>query len=221
MSNPEVDPGALDDDRVEDPRAPHVGVITAQGDGDQDPRDRADEPAGLDASANRGRVRAWLRSDLKLGAVLGALTVVVVSALVGWQWISAEHAGAAARQRSLFLQAGRDGAQILTTIRYTDVDADIQRVLDDATGKFRDQFQSGARDFAEVVRTSQTTSTGTISDAGIQSIDADSAQVLVSATVKTTSAGGIDQAPRRWRMRITVQPVSPNTTKVSNVEFVP
>jgi Mce-associated membrane protein len=39
-------------------------------------------------------------------------------------------------------------------------------------------------------------------------------------TVKTSNAGAPEQAPRAWRMRISVQKVD-DGAKVSNVEFVP
>ena len=61
-----------------------------------------------------------------------------------------------------------------------------------------------------------------IAEAGLepQSITANGAQVLVAVTVKTSNAGAPDQAPRAWRMRITVQKVG-DEAKVANVEFVP
>jgi len=43
---------------------------------------------------------------------------------------------------------------------------------------------------------------------------------LVAVTVKTSNAGAPEQAPRAWRMRISVQKVG-DEAKVSNVEFVP
>ena len=46
------------------------------------------------------------------------------------------------------------------------------------------------------------------------------AEVLVAVTVKTSNAGVPEQAPRAWRMRITVEKVG-DQAKVSNVRFVP
>lgn len=46
------------------------------------------------------------------------------------------------------------------------------------------------------------------------------AQVLVAVTVKTSNAGGQDQQPRAFRMRISVEKIG-DEAKVSNVEFVP
>ena len=44
--------------------------------------------------------------------------------------------------------------------------------------------------------------------------------MLVAVTVRTSNAGAPDQAPRAWRMRISVEKVG-DEAKVSNVEFVP
>jgi Mce-associated membrane protein len=117
---------------------------------------------------------------------------------------------------------GRQGALNLTTIDFQHADSDVQRILDSATGTFYDDFQKRAQPFVEVVKQAQSKSVGTIAEAGLepQSITANGAQVLVAVTVKTSNAGAPEQAPRAWRMRITVQKVG-DDAKVANVEFVP
>lgn len=184
----------------------------------------ADVASGSNAvePASRG---AWLRwpprEATTLGLLAGALCVCVLAGLVGWLGVSAYHARATQQQRQLFLQAGRQGALDLTTIRYTDVDSDVQRVLDASTGKFYDEFKSRTADFAAAVRQAQTSSTGTVSEAGIESVDGDTAQVLVSMAVRTATAQAQDQEPRYWRMRMTVKKVDQSLPKVADVEFVP
>jgi Mce-associated membrane protein len=61
---------------------------------------------------------------------------------------------------------------------------------------------------------------GTITEAGLESETGDTAQALVAVSVQTSNAGGTDQEPRAWRMRIYVQRVG-DQVKVSNVGFVP
>ena len=55
-------------------------------------------------------------------------------------------------RRDLFVQTARQGAVNLTTISYTEVDADVQRILDSATGAFRDDFDKRSKPFIEVVK---------------------------------------------------------------------
>ena len=87
-------------------------------------------------------------------------------------------------------------------------------------GKFYDEFEKRAQPFVEVVKQAQSKSVGTIAEAGLESESDNGAQVLVAVTVKTSNAGAPQQAPRAWRMRISVQKVG-DEAKVSNVEFVP
>jgi Mce-associated membrane protein len=112
----------------------------------------------------------------------------------------------------------------LTTINYTEVDADIQRILDSSTGTFHDNFQKRSQPFVDVVKQAQSKSEGTVTAAGLESQNGDQAKVLVAVSVKVSmkmsNADAPEQAPRGWRMRIGVQKVG-RGAKVSDVQFVP
>jgi Mce-associated membrane protein len=169
-----------------------------------------------------GRRVRWPRLDATaLGVLVGALCVCLLAGMVSWLGVTAHHARAIQQQRQMFLQAGRQGALDLTTIRYTDVDSDVQRVLDASTGKFYDEFKARTSDFAAAVRQAQSSSTGTVSEAGIENFDGDTAQVLVSMAVRTATTQAQDKEPRYWRMRVTVKKVDSSLPKVADVEFVP
>ena len=161
-------------------------------------------------------------SHLRLATIVGLVVVVALAGLTGWLGFRTYQSHKADEQRKLFLQVGRQGALNLTTIDWQQADANVQRILDSATGPFYDQFQQRARPFVEVVKQAQSKSVGTIAEAGLEpnSITADGAQVLVAVTVKASNAGAPEQAPRAWRMRISVEKVD-DGAKVSNVEFVP
>ena len=153
-----------------------------------------------------------------------AASVAAIVALVGWAgWLGyrvhEDHQQQA--QRNLYVQVARQTAINLTTIDYTEVDADIKRVLESATGGFHDEFQNRSKPFVEVVKKVQSKSEGTIAESGLLSYTKDQAQVLVAVAVKTSMAAAPpDQEPRRWRMRLTVDKIG-DGAKVSNVEFVP
>jgi Mce-associated membrane protein len=151
--------------------------------------------------------------------VVGAVVVATLTGLAGWRGYLAYEKHEARARQALFVQTARQGAVNLTTINYTEVDADVQRIIDSATGAFRDDFEKRAPSFVEVVKAAQSKSEGTVSAAGLESQQGDSAQVLVAVAVKSRTAGG-QEAPREWRMRIGVQAVG-NDAKVSNVVFVP
>ena len=186
----------------------------------------ADEPSGEDADKDddgtgSGEKPAKRRmSHVRLATILGLVAVVALAGLCGWLGYRAYESRKAADERNLFLQVGRQGALNLTTIDFAHADADVQRILDSATGSFYDDFQSRAQPFVEVVKQAKSKSVGTVSEAGIKSMSDDGADVLVAVTVKTSNAGAAEQEPRAWRMNITVQKVG-DEAKVANVRFVP
>ena len=179
---------------------------------DEEDADEADE--GDDQPA-RPRM-----SHVRLATIAGLVVVVALAGLTGWLGFRTYESHKADEQRKLFLQVGRQGALNLTTIDFQQADADVQRILDSATGTFYDDFQKRAQPFVDVVKQAQSKSVGTIAEAGLESESDNEAQVLVAVTVKTSNAGAPEQEPRAWRMRITVQKVG-DEAKVANVEFVP
>lgn len=159
-------------------------------------------------------------SPIRLLVAVGLAVVVVMAGLVGWLGTRAYQSRQADQQRQLFLHVGRQAALNLTTISYTDADADVQRILASATGTFYDDFAKRAQPFIDVVKQVQSKSVGTITEAGLESFQNDQAQVLVAVSVQTSNAGANQQDLRAWRMRIDVQKVG-DQAKVSNVGFVP
>ncbi|MEZ0051624.1 Mce-associated membrane protein [Mycobacterium sp. MAA66] len=155
----------------------------------------------------------------RVALIIGVVAVVVLGALAGWVGYRAYHEHQTQPPRELFLEAGRRGAQSLTTIDYNQVDADVKRVLDTATGTFYDDFNRRAASFTDVVKQLKSKSTGTITEAAVESTSGDTAKVLVAVTVNTEVADGPPQPVRAFRMRLTVQKVGADA-KVSNVEFV-
>ena len=188
---------------------------TAVTDGAEDSADEGEETADVVATPAKPRM-----SHVKLATIVGLVAVVVLAGLTGWLGFRAYKSHQADEQRKLFLEVGRQGALNLTTIDWQEADADVQRILDAATGTFYDDFQKRAQPFVEVVKQAQSKSVGTIGEAGLESESNDGAQVLVAVMVKTSNAGAPDQQPRAWRMRIFVQKVG-DDAKVSNVVFVP
>lgn len=186
----------------------------ADGD-DPDPAEGDAEDYDEEAAPSKPRM-----SHLRLAAIAGLVVVVALAGLTGWTGFRAYKAYQGEKQRELFLQVGRQGAINLTTIDWEHAEADVQRVLDSATGTFYDDFQNRSAPFVEVVKQAQSKSVGTISEAGLESASSDEAKVLVAVSVNTSNLGAPQQEPRAWRMRLTVTKVG-DDAKVSNVEFVP
>jgi Mce-associated membrane protein len=185
---------------------------------DIDAEDIDAEDAG--AEETKKPARQWL-SNIPKPIAVGVAIIVALAGLGGWLGYRVHQDHQVQAQRNLYVQVARQTAINLTTINYTEVDADIKRVLDSATGAFHDEFQNRSQPFVEVVKKVQSKSEGTIAEAGLLSYTKDQAQVLVAVAVKTSMAAApADQEPRRWRMRLTVDKTG-DSAKVSNVEFVP
>jgi Mce-associated membrane protein len=169
----------------------------------------------------RRRVRNPLGRLSPVGRALVAsgLVVATLTGLTGWVGYRAYQQHEAQAQRDLFLQTARQGAVNLTTINYTEIETDVQRILDLATGAFRDDFEHRSKPFIELVKAAQSKSEGTVTDAGLESQHGDSAQILVAVAVKSRTAAG-EEAPREWRMKIEVKSVG-DEARMSNVVFVP
>lgn len=175
-----------------------------------------DEPASaVDRKRHRGPM-----STLRVATAVGLTMVVMLSGLAGWLARQAGESRNSQQQRELFLSVGRQGALNLTTIDWRHADADVQRILDSATGEFYDDFSKRSQSFVELVKKVQSKSVGSIQEAGLESVSADQAQVVVAVTVKTSSGDAPEQDPRGWRMRISVKATG-GEGKISNVAFVP
>ena len=156
----------------------------------------------------------------RLAVVVGLSVVVALISLVGWVGFRAYQSHQAEQQSRLFVQAGRQGALNLTTIDFREVNADVQRILDGATGQLYDNFSKRSQPYIDAVLRTQSKSVGTVTEAALESQTGDRAQVLVAVTVKTSNGIAAQEESRAWRMRLSVQRVGV-AAKVSNVEFVP
>jgi Mce-associated membrane protein len=207
-------------DDVEQTKAEKVAHVDESDDVDESDQIVATESESAGRIARlRHRFGGRRISQVGSALVASAVIVAVLAGLVGWLGYRAYQKHEDQARRDQFVQVARQGAVNLTTISYTEVDADVQRIIDLSTGAFRDDFQQRAKPFIEVVKAAQSKSEGTVTDAGLESQKGDSAQVLVAIAVKSRTSGG-EEAPREWRMRVEVQSVG-DDARVSNVVFVP
>jgi Mce-associated membrane protein len=159
------------------------------------------------------------RSPTRLAAVVGLASVVALLALVGWLGYQQHAVKSAIQQRNLFLETGKQAATNLTTIDFATADADIARILDSTSGAFHDDFKTRSGPFIDVVRKTQSKSAGKISEAAIESINGNTAQLLIAVNVETKTTAMPQPSSRAWRMRIAVER-NGDSAKVTKVDFV-
>jgi Mce-associated membrane protein len=159
-------------------------------------------------------------SGFRLALAVGLAAALAIGGCDGWLGYGAYRLHGEDQLRQEFLAVGKQGALNLTTIDFTKADADVQRVLDSSTGEFYNDFSKRAPAFIDVVKQAHSKTQGTVTEAGLERVERDQAQVLVAVTVNTSTDSAQEQQPRPWRLRIGVQKVG-DGAKVSNVEFVP
>ncbi|NEA34030.1 hypothetical protein [Streptomyces sp. SID13031] len=137
-------------------------------------------------------ILAWALSVLVLIALVGATLSVI--ALRGQDARKSERDGA--------MKAARQLALDFTTYNYESWDKDAQRVLDDSTGQFKEEFKSGASSVKTEVVANKATSKGDVKEAAVVSNDKDSAQVLVIVNAVVTNTASKDGVERRYRIKL-------------------
>jgi Mce-associated membrane protein len=176
-----------------------------------------------DAESESESARSWRRVLPPLSVTWKAAVIILICAFVGasgymvWQ----RHETTERNQRTAnFIAGARQGVVNMLSLDFKRAKEDVQRVIDSSTGQFRDDFQQRAKDFTTVVEQSKVVTEGSVNAAGVQSIDGNSALVVVAATSRITNAAGAKDEPRRWRLKVSVTDDG-GQYKMSKLEFVP
>jgi Mce-associated membrane protein len=180
----------------------------------------AEAPAPTD-TAEHEPARRRLRAP-NLAAALTIAVVVAICALLGVSgWMAWHHHNVEQeRQRAAaYIAAARQGVINLTSLDFNKSKEGVQRVLDSATGEFKDDFQRRAEDFESVVKDSKAVTEGSVAASAVESMNNDSAVVLVLCNERVTNIAGAKDQPRTFRFRVSVVHDG-DQLKLSKVEFV-
>jgi Mce-associated membrane protein len=181
---------------------------------EEDVEEPGDEPV------REGR-RVSLRRVLKVVAAFVAVActaaLITLSVLMV---INHRHQAAEQQRRAEYAAAGRQSAVTLMSLDFNKAKDDVQRIIDNSTGTFRDDFKNQAEDFVKVAQDSKVITEVAVNAVAVESMTNDKAVVLVSATSHVTNAAGAKQEPRSWRLSVDLQREG-GQIKMSKVEFVP
>ena len=172
------------------------------------------------SAAGSGR-RFPVRRILKIAAAV--LTVAGTCALITLSVLMVLHHRNFLRdqQRSAeYAAAARQSVVTLMSLDFNKAQEDVNRIIDNSTGTFRDDFKNQAADFVKVAQDSKVITDVTVNSVAVESMTDDSAQVLASATSRVTNGAGAKQEPRAWRLSVTLQRDG-GQLKMARVEFVP
>lgn len=174
-----------------------------------------DEPAEVPpAKKRRLPGRAALAASLVLVAVAGLLGAT------GWM-LWEHHKADAERHRSAeYAAAARQGVVNLMSMDYAHAQESVQRVIDDSMGRMKTNFEDTSKDLIKALQDSKMVTKVTVNDAAVESMDEETATVLIAATShrEGPNAPKEDQQPRVWRVVVTVQRDG-GQIKMSDVEF--
>lgn len=163
----------------------------------------------------RLRIR-WRMLAVSL-ATVATIALVTLSVLM-----VVHHRDAQSRQQRAaeFAAAARQGVVTLMSLNFSTAKDDVQRIIDNAAGQFKEDFEASAADFTTVAERSKVITEANVNATAVQSMTDDSAVVLVAATSRITNETGAQQDPRTWRLIVDVVRDG-DRIKLSKVEFAP
>jgi Mce-associated membrane protein len=173
-----------------------------------------ESPAGPRRRFPVGRILRVTAAVLTVACTCALITLSVLMVLhhrnvVRDQQRSAEYAAAA-----------RQSVVTLMSLDFNKANEDVQRIIDNSTGQFKDDFQNNAPDFIKVAQDSKVVTDVAVNATAVDSMTNDTATVLVSATSRVTNSAGAKQDPRSWRLSVDLKRDG-GQIKMSKVEFVP
>jgi Mce-associated membrane protein len=161
-----------------------------------------------------GRVLALLVAGIAVACTCALITLSVLMV------INHRHQAAEQQRRAEFTAAARQSVVTLMSLDFNKAKDDVQRIIDNSTGQFSEDFKNQAEDFIKVAQDSKVITEVTVNATAIDSMTNDSALALVSATSRVTNSAGAKQEPRSWRLSVHLQRDG-DQIKMSKVEFVP
>lgn len=183
--------------------------------------DAPEDAEELDEDTDPARRRGKFGSIAKYAAVI--LAVIAIAALASTSaWIVVKHRQAE-HQRDLnaqFSAAARQGVVSLMSLDFNRANEDVQRIVDNSTGQFREDFQSQAEEFAKVAESSKVVTEANVTATAVQTMTEDTADVLVAAASTITNAQGAKDDPRSWRLIVSMARDG-DQIKMAKVEFAP
>jgi Mce-associated membrane protein len=175
--------------------------------------------AGTDhRAAWRVSVRSLLRRPL-----IVCLMVAVALAALGWigfdSYRSSRNADRRAEAYDQVTQVASDKVLDLTNLQAGNADKASEELMDGVTDDFRAEFAEQVADFTSTLRRQQVTSTGRIVSIAVDSLDDDSASVLVAASGTVTNNRASKPQARYYRLRVDLLDVD-GRWLVDGLEFV-
>jgi Mce-associated membrane protein len=188
--------------------------------GDDTATTTADESvAAPETKANRAR-RRWLQRPTSKAMGVGAAIMLMCGSFAASGYIAWQHRISAQKRESAaeFAAAARRDVGALMSLDFNKSKEDMQRIVDNSTGTFKQHFPVIAQQLTQGLERSKIVTTVEVTDVAVESMSGNSAVVLVAATTRAKEADG-PQEPRTWHIAVSLLRDG-GPPKMSNVEFV-
>jgi Mce-associated membrane protein len=155
-------------------------------------------------------------------AVTVGAAIVLICASLGASGYMVLHHRTVLRERQRaaeFSAAARQGVVTLMSVDANRAREYVQRVIDNSTGKFKEDMQASADDLTKAMEQSKAGTRVNVDAVAVESMTDDSAVVLVAAKSDLTNPDNTKRDPRSWRISITLERDG-GQLKVSKVKFV-
>ncbi|BBX90387.1 hypothetical protein H5U98_04030 [Mycolicibacterium boenickei] len=159
----------------------------------------------------------------RLATLLAGAAILVSGALIaagGYVIWYHQQADREQQRRAEFAAAASQAAVTLMSIDSATAQDNVRQILDNSTGQFKADIESSSEDLVKAAQDSKATTKATVGASAVQSMDGDSAVVLVSTSTTVSNSAGANQQPRNWRLSVTMVKDG-EQIKMSKVEFIP
>ena len=172
-------------------------------------------PAAAPDEAAPARPRS--RARLALYALAALMLLLLIAAVV--LGLRVRDAALDDEARDAALAAARQSALNLTSIDQAEFEQDVERVLEGATGEFRQDFQARSGDLETLLRENEVVAEGRVLEAGIVRADRQNATALVVVDANVRNKATPEGRVNSYRMRLEVEKVG-DRWLTSSLEFV-
>ena len=198
-------------------------------DGETDPTLEDDEPPPTPKRLSPRRLRrprlsrprlSRLRRPSRSALLAGVAMVAIVGLLATSGFFLWHHRSVSDRQRRAdeFTAAARSSVLTFMSLDFNHAKESVQRVIDNSTGEFKDQFQKSADALIKTLQEGKVITETNVNAAALKEMTDNSAVVLVAATTTVSNTLSATQPPRKWRLSVTITRDG-GRLKMSKIDF--
>ncbi|ULE31796.1 hypothetical protein [Mycobacterium sp. IDR2000157661] len=217
---------SVKDAELEDTGTDAKDVASAEqdaADADDEAIEVADDPAEADTAEPAIKRRRLRIPRIRWSLIAAVVAILCISALITLSVLTVLNHRQQVREQQRtaeYVAAARQSVVTLMSLDFNNAKEDVQRIIDNSAGQFKQDFQDQAEDFAKVAQESKVVTEVTVNAAAVKSMTDTGATALVSATSRVTNSAGAKQEPRAWRLLVELVHEG-EQIKMSKVEFVP